>query len=87
MELRSPADVANLAFIFGLNEQQGKEAVRGHCLRVYRTAVGRKMGPYRVRIEKLPPAVAVDSDAETTENMNDSSDGDKADSPVAMVTG
>jgi len=52
IELRSPGDVANLAFIFGMNENHGKEAVRGKCLAVYCAALGRKMGPYRVRVEK-----------------------------------
>ena len=54
IELRSPGDVANLAFIFGMNENQGKEAVKGKCLAVYRAALGRKMGPYRARMEKCP---------------------------------
>jgi RNase P/RNase MRP subunit p30 len=78
IELRSPEDAANLAFIFGLNEHQGKEAVRGNCLKVYRTAVGRKMGPYRVRIEKIPSAVDRSDD-----NMDES---EKAGSPVIMMT-
>jgi ribonuclease P/MRP protein subunit RPP1 len=52
VELRSPDDVANLAFVFGMNENQGKEAVRAKCLAIFRAAIGRKMGPYRVRVEK-----------------------------------
>lgn len=53
IELRCPSDVSNLAFIFGLNENQGKDAVKKHCLDIYRAAVGRKVGVYRVRVEKL----------------------------------
>jgi len=65
IELRSPGDVANLAFIFGMNENQGKEAVRGKCLAVYRAALGRKMGPYRVRIEKcVPPELSCQYEVE-----------------------
>jgi len=53
IELRAPKDVANLAFIFGLTEQQGKDAINANCHAVSRAAAGRKMGPFRVRIQKL----------------------------------
>ena len=53
IELRSPVDVANLAFIFSLNENQGKDAVKKHCQDVYKSALGRKVGVYRVVIEKV----------------------------------
>jgi len=56
MELRAPKDVANLAFIFGLTEQQGKDAVNATCHAVSRAAAGRKMGPFRVRIQKAQDA-------------------------------
>lgn len=53
IDLRSPSDVANLAFIFGLTENQGRDAVKKHCTDIYRSALGRKIGVYRVRVEKL----------------------------------
>ena len=82
VELRSPEDVANLAFIFGMNETQGKEAVRGKCLAIYRAAVGRKMGPYRVRIEKCQPGLSSEKDSDSTKKQDDG----QANSPVIMET-
>merc|ERR1712096_526620 len=57
MELRAPKDVANLAFIFGLTEQQGKDAVNATCHAVSRAAAGRKMGPFRVRSKRFKTPV------------------------------
>ena len=62
IELRAPGDVSNLAFIFGLNENQGKEAIKKNCLDVYRTAMGRKIGVYRVRVERVDQGGDSDSD-------------------------
>jgi len=53
LELRSPGDVANLAFILGLTENQGKVAVRQAGFKVHKAAIGRRMGPFRVRDEKI----------------------------------
>lgn len=53
LELRSPADVANLAWIMGLTENQGKEAVGVKGWAVQKAAVGRRMGPFQVRVEKI----------------------------------
>ena len=50
-ELRGPHDAANLGFIFGLNEQQGKLAVGSMGLEVVRAAAGRKLGPFRATVE------------------------------------
>ena len=67
IELRCPSDVSNLAFIFGLNENQGKEAVKKNCLDVYRTALGRKIGVYRVCVERIEP---VDDNSDSDANMD-----------------
>ena len=53
LELRGPHDVANLGFIFGLNEQQGKDAVHQNPVRVVQAAAGRKVGTYRALIQKV----------------------------------
>jgi len=53
LELRSPSDVANLAWILGLTENQGKEAVGVKGWHVLKAAVGRRMGPFQTRIEKI----------------------------------
>lgn len=83
IELRSPADVANLAFIFGLTENAGKSAVNATCHAISKAAAGRKMGPFRVRIEKLdkadPNLVPSQSDSDQQSGSNDgdsSEDGD-----------
>lgn len=71
IELRSPSDVANLAFIFGMNENQGKDAVKKHCLDIYKAALGRKLGVYRVRVEKIQ--------GEPVEESSSDSDGMETD--------
>ncbi|TRY74798.1 hypothetical protein TCAL_07111 [Tigriopus californicus] len=53
LEMRGPHDVANLGFLFGLNEHQGKLAVKGIGHQVVKTALGRKMGPFRALIQKV----------------------------------
>jgi len=85
IELRSPADVANLAFVFGLTEDQGKKAVNGNCHAISRAATGRKMGPFRVRIEKAENVdsnlVPEETDSESGEESGEESgDSDSADS-------
>jgi len=53
LELRGPHDVANLGYIFGLNEQQGKDAVKQNPIKLVQCASGRKLGPYRALVQKL----------------------------------
>ncbi len=52
IEMRGPHDVANLGYIFGLNEQQGKAAVKHNPVKATKLAAGRKVGPYRALIRK-----------------------------------
>ena len=52
MELRGPHDVSYLGFIFGMNEQQGKDAVKQNPILVVQNAAGRKLGPYRALVQK-----------------------------------
>jgi len=70
MELRCPADVANLTFLFGLNEQQGLEAVKKHGTAIFKCAQGRKLGVYRVRVEKV--VTASGQQASATDSSSDS---------------
>lgn len=51
MELRGPYDVANLGFLLGLNEQQGKLGVTKESLSAVRSGLGRCLGPYRAIVE------------------------------------
>ena len=53
MQLRAPADVANLCTILCMTEAQGKAAVLQQCTHVYKTALGRRFGVFRVRVEKV----------------------------------
>jgi len=53
MQLRAPADVANLCTILSMTEAQGKAAVLQQCTHVYKTALGRRFGVFRVRVEKV----------------------------------
>ena len=52
LELRGGHDVAYLGFIFGLNEQQGKDAIKQNPILVVQNAAGRKLGPYRALVQK-----------------------------------
>ena len=71
MELRSPSDVANLAFILGMSENQGKDAVSAKCWQLHKAAVGRRMGPFQVRVEKLDDKDCDDDDDESEEEGSD----------------
>ena len=52
-ELRGPHDAANLGFLFGLNEHQGRLAVGAMGLKAVRAAAGRKVGPFRATVEDV----------------------------------
>jgi ribonuclease P/MRP protein subunit RPP1 len=62
IELRPPTDVANLSTILNMTEAQGKEAVLKQCSEVYKAALGRKVGVFRVRVEKIQDTNAEESD-------------------------
>lgn len=64
IELRPPIDVANMCTVLNMTEAQGKEAVSKKCSEVYKAALGRKMGVFRVRVEKISdkPDSSEDSD-------------------------
>lgn len=61
-QLRSPYDVANLGWIFGLSEEQSKEAIRGKPRKVLIRAETRKHGSMMVYVKKLKQIGIVDSD-------------------------
>ena len=52
--LRASKDVANLGFILGLTSNQGADSVGVTSWNCHKAAVGRRMGPFQVRIEQLP---------------------------------
>ena len=53
LELRAPTDVGNLGFLLGLKQAAGVAAVQAAGAKVERAAMGRKMGPFRVRLAVL----------------------------------
>ncbi|KAM8717064.1 hypothetical protein ACLKA7_003864 [Drosophila subpalustris] len=48
-QLRGPYDVANLAFIFGLSEDQGKNAIDRFCRQLFLRAESRRLGKTIIR--------------------------------------
>ncbi|KAH8352404.1 hypothetical protein KR084_003948 [Drosophila pseudotakahashii] len=72
-QLRGPYDVANLAFIFGLSEDQGKNAVDRHCRQLFLKAESRRVGKTIMFVKGNGPIVFSDSseDDEEDDEMND----------------
>ena len=69
MELRASTDVSNLAFILGLTANQGVDSVGVTTWRCHKAAVGRRMGPFQVRVEKLADGSDSDSDSGESEDI------------------
>jgi len=95
LELRQPLDVAALSYVLGMSEEQGLNGVFKHPLAVLAAAEGRKMGPYRVRVERiadlkdkskvpqLPQGELPNEDYEEEEDDEDDDDDDvENDQPV-----
>ena len=77
MELRAPGDVANLGFLLGLSENQGKDSVGVKCWSLVKSATGRRMGPFQVRIEKLDQAPSEENgESDGDESSEESGDND-----------
>ncbi|EDW03977.1 ribonuclease P protein subunit p30 [Drosophila grimshawi] len=60
-QLRGPYDVANLAFIFGLSEDQGKNAIDRFCRQLFLRAESRRMGKTIMFVKSKGPIVFSDS--------------------------
>ncbi|XP_017088854.2 ribonuclease P protein subunit p30 [Drosophila bipectinata] len=71
-QLRGPYDVANLAYIFGLSEDQGKNAVDRNCRKLFLKAESRRMGKTIMFVKGNGPIVFSDSsEAEDDQEMED----------------
>uniref|UniRef100_A0A182NUU6 Uncharacterized protein n=1 Tax=Anopheles dirus TaxID=7168 RepID=A0A182NUU6_9DIPT len=75
-QLRSPYDLANLGLIFGMSEEQSKEAIRGIPNRILLSAEGRRFGKAGVVIARRGKEdMAADSDdysdSELEEDISD----------------
>ncbi|XP_005184935.1 ribonuclease P protein subunit p30 [Musca domestica] len=60
-ELRGPYDVANLSFIFGLSEDQGKCAIDRFCRQLFLRAESRRIGKTIMFVKSSGPIVFSDS--------------------------
>ncbi|SPP81976.1 ribonuclease P protein subunit p30 [Drosophila guanche] len=75
-QLRGPYDVANLAFIFGLSEDQGKNAVDRFCRQIFLRAESRRLGKTIMFVKGNGPIVFSDSsDENQSEEEDDEMDG------------
>ncbi|XP_054742832.1 ribonuclease P protein subunit p30 [Anastrepha obliqua] len=70
-ELRGPYDVANLAYIFGLSEDQGKNAVDKACRQLFLRAESRRIGKTIMFVKASGPVVLSDSSDEEDEEISD----------------
>ena len=97
LELRGPHDVANLGYIFGLNEQQGKDGVHHNPISVVQAAAGRRLGPYRALIQKtedldehekskLPDELSDERDDDSKEDESSGEDSSDSDDTNNMQT-
>ena len=72
LQLRASTDVANLAFILGLTANQGVDSVGVTSWACHKSAVGRRMGPFQVRVEKLPAHEQTDGESDSGDGSEDS---------------
>ncbi|KAH8262842.1 hypothetical protein KR044_000828 [Drosophila immigrans] len=73
-QLRSPCDVANLGFVFGLSEDQGKNALNRFCRQLFLRAESRRLGKTIMFVKGNGPIVFSESSSE------DSGEGDEMNS-------
>lgn len=64
LELRNPYDVANLALLFGLTEEQGKCALSSTCRRLILQIGGKRLGKTAFTIERIFPNKSEDNQNE-----------------------
>ncbi|XP_023304446.2 ribonuclease P protein subunit p30 [Lucilia cuprina] len=64
-ELRGPYDVANLSFIFGLSEDQGKCAIDRFCRQLFLRAESRRVGKTVMFVKASGPVVFSDSSSDS----------------------
>ncbi|XP_017046104.1 ribonuclease P protein subunit p30 [Drosophila ficusphila] len=77
-QLRGPYDVANLAYIFGLSEDQGKNAVDRHCRQLFLKAESRRLGKTIMFVKGNGPIVFSDSSEDDQSESDDEMEGLKS---------
>ncbi|XP_016968673.1 ribonuclease P protein subunit p30 [Drosophila biarmipes] len=84
-QLRGPYDVANLAFIFGLSEDQGKNAVDRHCRQLFLKAESRRLGKTIMFVKGNGPVAFSDSSEDEKSEGDDEMESLKAEEDDAEV--
>lgn len=77
-ELRGPYDVANLGLIFGLSEEQGKNAIGSNCRKLLLNAESRRAGKTFFIMTAKGPIVFSSSEDEGSDDDEDSALEDDA---------
>ncbi|TDG44502.1 hypothetical protein AWZ03_009080 [Drosophila navojoa] len=73
-QLRGPYDVANLSYIFGLSENQGKNTIDRFCRQLFLRAESRRLGKTIMFVKSIGPIVFSDSSDESDEELADEMD-------------
>ncbi|XP_055382669.1 ribonuclease P protein subunit p30 [Condylostylus longicornis] len=79
-ELRGPYDIANLALIFGLSEEQGKSSISSLCRMLFLKAEGRRLGKTNT-IAKLKDIEENDSSENEDMEMDNIFEADFSEQP------
>lgn len=85
IELRTPYEVANLGLLFGLSEEQSKQAMAGNCKKLVTRAIGRRHNKavMTVEVTEQDNKKKVDDDDEDTEDeMMDTDEGEEDEDEV-----
>lgn len=83
-QLRSPYDVAHLGWIFGLSEEQSKDAICGKTRRLIIAAETRRLGTSMVYVKQLNDLEMNDSDEEEGSEESEKHDSKQSDSPMEV---
>ncbi|XP_060649587.1 ribonuclease P protein subunit p30 [Drosophila nasuta] len=84
-QVRSPCDVANLAFIFGLSEDQGKNAVNRFCRQLFLRAESRRLGKTIMFVKGNGPIVFSDSSSDDNESAAEDDEMDSMETGDAEI--
>lgn len=84
IELRTPYEVANLGLLFGLSEEQSKQAMVGNCKKLVTRAIGRRHNKavMTVEVAKQDDKKKVDDDEDTEDELMDTDGEDEDDESV-----
>lgn len=78
-ELRGPNDVANLGLLFGMSEEQGKNAIGSNCRKLLLNAGSRRAGKTFFVMTAKGPIVFSSSEEENSEDEDSALEDDEMD--------